>query len=57
MVERKQMKISVRHIAAPPNNSIELTSPDRRTPCKKKSKGCAAFALQPVLGGYAAQLP
>jgi hypothetical protein len=39
--------IELRHItvnAAPPNNSMELTGRMRHVPCKRKSKGHAAFA-------------
>jgi len=37
-------------IAVLPNNSMELTGQMRHVPCKRKSKGHAAFALQLMQG-------
>jgi hypothetical protein len=41
-----EAKISMKHIALPPNNNMELTGRNRHVPCKEKSKGHADFALQ-----------
>lgn len=44
------MKIIIERIALPPNNSMELTGRMRHVPCKRKSEGHAAFALQLMHG-------
>ena len=49
-VEAQQIKISIEYIAVPPNNNMELTGRMRHVPCKRKSKGHAAFVLQLMYG-------
>lgn len=44
------MKIGAQRIASPPNNRMELTGQMRHVPCKRKSKGHAAFVLQLMHG-------
>lgn len=44
----------IQGVQMPSNQRMEMTERNRHVPCKEKSKGSAAFALQLMLGRYAA---
>ena len=49
-IKRRARRAALSASQAPPNNSMEPIGQMRHVPCKKKSKGHAAFALQLMHG-------